>query len=134
MEMVLDALLPLLATGLFAGAGWLMAKLIAYLSAKGEHTKLAAAGLKVAMLADAVVADLNATVKPELQAALADGKLTDEEKKYLKDLALARLKDMLGKHGLSTIQSVIGVWLPSIDTYLSGVIEQSVSAAKVSPQ
>lgn len=67
------------------------------------------------------------TLKPQLQAALADGVLTDLEKKQLKDAALLVLKTKLPAATLASAQGLFG---PMLDTWLGGLVERAVVEQK----
>lgn len=105
----------------------LLAKLVQYLNSKAKESKLALVGGVVADAAHSVVAELNATLKPKLQAALADGKLTDAEKTELKEAALSALKTKLPAGILGGAQNIFG---PLVDQWMGGLIERSVLAQK----
>ena len=66
-------------------------------------------------------------MKPKLQAALADGKLTDVEKAELKEAALSALKTKLPAGILGGAQAIFG---PLVDQWMGGLIERSVLAQK----
>lgn len=129
-----DYALPLLATALSGLLAFALKALVAWLNSKAETSKGAAIAAKVAHFSELVVADLEATVKPELQKALADGKLTLEEKEGLKNLALERVKLLLADKGLGELQAVLGLLTPQIELYLSGAIEKALAGIKTSPQ
>lgn len=106
---------------------WALKKLVDYLGAKSAESKGALVGLKLATAAQSVVADLNSTLRPQLEAALADGVLTDAEKKQLKDAALTALKTKLPAELMGAASGIFGAFL---DTHLSGLVEQAVSQQK----
>ncbi len=96
-----STVLPLLFTGLVGLLAWIGHQAGAWLKAKAEGSRLAAVGVRVETVIAAVVADLEATLKPELAEATADGVLTDEEIAKLRIHALERVKKTLGEKGLS---------------------------------
>ena len=73
LQYVVAPAIPLLCAGLLGA----LAKLATYLHAKEGESKAARVGAVVADAARSVVAELEVTLKPQLEAALADGKLTD---------------------------------------------------------
>ncbi len=99
--------------------------LAAYLRSKSAESKAAKVGLLVSEAANAAVHELDATLRPQLEAALADGVLTDEEKAKLKAAAIELLKTKLPAGLLGLAGTVFGAFT---DTYLSGKIEQAVAA------
>lgn len=127
------ALLDLLMAALVAGIGLLAA----YLRTKAAESRAANVGLIVTEAARSAVLDLDRELKPKLQAALADGVLTDKEKGELKEAALVLLKTKLPSGLLGTAASIFGAFT---DTYLAGKIEQAVKeknamdAAATSPR
>lgn len=121
-----ETILPLLLTALGGVAVWALAQLTLWLREKATTSKVARIGGVVADLAASIVAELNATLRPQLEAALKDGVLTDVEKTQLKTTALNILKTKLpaGTQALAT--SVFGA---AVDTWLSGHVERAVVAA-----
>lgn len=112
-------------------------KLTAWLDAKAADANASAAtkaisavASKVEHFAEAVVADLNATLKPALAEATADGKVTPEEAAKLRALALERMKALLGTAGLAGVTGVLGIGAAAVDGYLSSVVEKKVADAK----
>lgn len=122
--------LPLLATALTSLLALALKALVTWLNSKAEGSKLAAVAAKVAHFSELVVTDLEHTVKPELEKALADGKLTDEEKEGLKALALERLKALLADSGMKELKGVMGILTPQLELYLSGAIEKALVGVK----
>lgn len=115
LPLVLTALMGLIAAALVA--------LTKKLNAEASHSKLATLGLRVTSLVDAVVRDVEATVRPLIVAAGADGNLTADEGKAIKDAALRRVKSSLGEHGLKELSAAFG----DVGHFLSGLIEASVT-------
>lgn len=118
---------PVLFTGLAMLLGWVLTQLGRKLGAQAGESKLAAVGTRFTLFAQAVVADLEATLKPELAKATADGELTQAEIAHLRTIALARLKALAGEKGLGELQAVIGIAAPQVDAFLSGLIERAVA-------
>ncbi len=122
---------PALCTGLAGLLGWAMMALRKKFEAQAEQSKIAAVGTRITHLADVVVADLNATVKPAIVEAAKDGVLTAEEAAKIKSMAMDRLKALIAEKGMAELSGVLGIVAPSIETYLSGLIEQAVAKAPV---
>ena len=102
---------------------WALTALANYLREKAKESK--ALGV-VAVLTEAVrsmVAQLNATLRPQLEAALADGVLTDAEKTKLKETAIETVKKSLPAATLNTAKSIFGDFL---DPFLGGLVERAV--------
>jgi hypothetical protein len=118
---VVPWLFGLLAMGGTAALGALTRKLLG----QGHATMVMTAIGKVTEFAALVVADLEATLKPELALATADGTLTTAEVAKLRDVALARVKALLGSAGLAQLRRV----LPSdaaVDVAITGAVEREV--------
>ena len=128
LELFLQYAAPPLLTALGGLAALALKKLNDYLSAKSTESKAAFVGAKLASAASTVVADLNVTLRPQLEAALADGVLTDAEKTKLKETALNTLKAKLPAELMGAAQGIFGAFL---DTHLSGLVEQAVASQKV---
>lgn len=126
LQYVVAPAIPLLCAGLLGA----LAKLATYLHAKEGESKAARVGAVVADAARSVVAELEVTLKPQLEAALADGKLTDAEKKQLKAAALEALKNKLPPAVMATAHDVFGGLL---DTWLGGLVERAVAEQKAVP-
>lgn len=103
----------------------LLGLLTAYLRSKAAESKAARVGIVLNEAAIAAVHELDATLKPQLQAALADGVLTDEEKAKLKRTAVELLKTKLPAGLLSMAGDLFGAFT---DTLVAGKIEQAVAA------
>lgn len=126
------AVVPVVATAL---AGLIAAALVALtkkLQAQAGESKLAQVGARASMLAEAVVRDIEVTLKPKLEQAVSDGVLTSAELKQLKDEALAELKRSLGERGLAELQQVLHLTAGSVGTFLSGLIEAALDRMKAS--
>lgn len=119
LQYLVAPLLPVLG-GLLAFA---LKKLSDYLMARSAESKGALVANKLVGAAQSVVAELNATLRPELEAALADGVLTEVEKAKLKEHALQLLKTKLPADLLAAASGIFGGFL---DTYLGGLIERAV--------
>ncbi len=127
---VLQYVVPALITVLGPLAIWALGQLAAFLRAKSGESKVFGVLSVVTEAANSTVAELNATLKPQLQAALADGVLTDAEKKQLKEAALQVLKTKLPAATLASASSMFG---PMLDTWLGGLVERAVVDQKPPP-
>jgi hypothetical protein len=72
------------------------------------------------------VKDLQQTVVEQIKAASADGKITDDEKKQIKEKALAAVKSHLGTKGLAEAASVLGLGGGALEGLLSSKVESAV--------
>jgi hypothetical protein len=101
-----------------------------WLVAKAAESAAARAMLTAWELAQSVVAHVEVHLRPTLQGALKDGKLTAAEKITIKAEAVKLLKDALGDKGLAALQKVLGNWAPGVETYLSGLIERALGVQR----
>lgn len=124
LELVLQYVVaPLLAlVGPLVVAG--LAKLVTYLHAKEKESLGMRVGATIADATYSVVAELDVTMRPKLEAALADGVLTDVEKAQLKQAALEAVKTKLPAAVLADARTAFG---PLFETWLSGLVERSVT-------
>lgn len=127
IELFLQYAAPPVLTALGLGVAWLLTTAGQLAMAKWKDSKIAIAVERVTHFAGVVVQDIEATMRPEVQTALKDGHLSPSEAQHLKAVALERLKTMLGQSGLRELTGVVGVFAPSLDAYLSGVIEKQVA-------
>lgn len=140
--------LQYIAVPLCSGIGILVMALLGYLTAKvkasAEKDKAAGKAIsasdiaaRVLHISTVIVQDIQVTLRPELEDALADGKLTEVEKAKLKAAALARIKATLGKTGMAELRDLLGIAEDGLGGYLSGLIESALvgvkSAAPVPP-
>jgi hypothetical protein len=89
---VLLAMSPLL----IAAVSWLAVKLGNLIKSKTDNALLSSGLLRLNHAVFLIVKELMQTVAEDLKKANADGKLTDTEKKQIKDAALAKLKSYIG--------------------------------------
>jgi hypothetical protein len=133
MKPLLDALvpitLPLLLMALTAGTSWVALHLGAWLKTKAQGSRAALALDVLFSLAVTVVTDIE---NNEKAALLANGGKFDGAK--LKQIALDRIKLVLGTEGLTALQEAVGdLFGGSIETVLSGKVEQAVNQLKAAP-
>lgn len=127
---VVQYVIPALITALIPIVGLAVRALASKWTAEGSESKGKAVAARLLFLTDAIVADLNASLKDELIAASADGTIDDAEKAALKAHAMDRIKATLTERGVKEVATVFGILAPSVDTLLSGLIEKSVAASK----
>ena len=73
-----------------------------------------------------VVAGLSQTAVEAMKAAAADGKLTGEDKIYLKTTALEQAKDLLS----DSVVKAASVTVANLESYINQKIEERVLAQK----
>lgn len=126
-------LVPLAVTAALTALGAFFLFLSRKVVTDGNASKVLLVVGRVWHLAGIVVQELNAQMKPALQAAAGDGKLTGVEIAALRTEALTRLKALAGEHGLRELQDTLKLAAPTLDAYLMGLIETKVVDAKVLP-
>ena len=119
---VLEILSPLL----LAALTWAAAKLAQLIRAKVQNEYLKGVLVRLDDAVFTAVKDLQQTVVEQIKAASADGKITDEEKKQIKDKALAAVKSHLGTKGLAEAASVLGLGGGALEGLLSSKVESAV--------
>lgn len=128
----LVTLIPVIATGLAGLLGAVFLALRKKLNAEADNSKVTQVGNSILIQAEAIVRDLQVTMRPKLEAASSDGKLTDAELSLLKAEALARLKTSLGDSGIKLLQEVFGIAAGSVGSFLSGIVEVALDRMKAS--
>ena len=116
-----------IASALALLVGWALLALRKKLQAQAAESTLAQVGLRVTAVVDAVVHDLEATLKRELAKAAEDGELSKAEITHLRQIALERVKTVLGEKGLGELGSVMGIARGVVDQFIQGHIEKSVA-------
>lgn len=87
----------------------------------------------LARLADASLGAVRSVAQSyadDLKKANADGKLTDEEKQAARDIALQRMKQLLGEAGIKEAQEVFGVYGDGLDKAFVSRIEATLQELK----
>lgn len=79
---------------------------------------------------DAVVMEINDTVKKKILEASKDGKLTEEEKQDLLDTAINLVKEEIPEAALDELSEIVG----DIDMFIQTKIENAVTNQKEYPQ
>ena len=111
---------------MLAALTWAAAKLAQLIRAKVQNEYLKGVLVRVDDAVFTAVKDLQQTVVEQIKAASADGKITDDEKKQIKDKALAAVKSHLGTKGLAEAASVLGLGGGALEGLLSSKVESAV--------
>jgi hypothetical protein len=135
MAEVLAALLPAIIAALspviVALIGVLSAKLVELINAKAKNETVK--GI-LARLTEAVtdsVGEVYQTEAEALKEAMADGKLTEEEKARLRQIAIDHAKSYLGPKGLAELMAVLGLATEGdADKVIGGKVEKAIYDAK----
>ena len=117
--------LELLSPVLLAGFAWIAVRLERFIKARTDNAYLEGVLVRANEAVWVTIKDLQRNTVEEIKAANADGKLTDEEKKRIKDKALADVKALLGAGGLKMLFKIFG-GEDAATAFLSSKIEASV--------
>lgn len=119
-------ILEILSPVLLAALTWAAAKLAQFIRAKVQNEYLKGVLVRLDDAVFTAVKDLQQSVVEQIKAASADGKITDEEKKQIKDRALASVKSHLGTKGLAEVAKVLGLEGGALEGLLSSKVEAAV--------
>ena len=119
---VLEILSPLL----LAALTWAAAKLAQLIRAKVQNEYLKGVLVRVDDAVFTAVKDLQQTVVEQIKVASADGKITDDEKKQIKEKALGAIRSHLGTKGLAEAANVLGLGGGALEGLLSSKVEAAV--------
>lgn len=126
----LGTLLGFLVFALGAGLLALMGYGATLLARRAKESTVARLAAHAFDLAQSVVAHIEAEMRPKLVTALADGRLTPEERLALKEQAMRLLKDALAAEGLKKLEKVRGLAGPTLEVYLSGLLERALGSQR----
>lgn len=119
---VLEILSPILLSALT----WAAAKLAEFVRAKAQNEYLKGVLVRLDDAVFTAVKDMQQTVVSAIKEASADGTITADEKKQIKDKALASVKSHLGTKGLVELAKILGLEGGALDGLLSSKIEAAV--------
>jgi len=125
------AALQIVSPLLIAALTWAAAKLASYIKSKVNSEYLRGVLVRLDEAVVTAVKGLQQTVVDEIKAANADGKITEAEKKRIKDSALANVKSYLGAKGINVLSEVLGLSGGALDGFLSSKIESAVHDIRV---
>lgn len=110
---------------LMAMATFLFGMLSKFVNAKAEESIVAKTLAILTSFIQSVVADIDVTLRPKLEAALVDGVLTQVEKDELRKTALSIVLTKLPDSVLTVARGIFGAGL---ETKILGLIESHVTA------
>ena len=122
-------LVPFAATGvhwLGTRAGELLQTKIRLAQTTIDNERLSAALLRLENAVVTAVKDIEQTLVAEYRRLSADGKLSREDHRRLKEAAVRRVKTFLGSAGLKEIGSVLDVWELSVEDFIGAKIEATI--------
>jgi hypothetical protein len=132
--MILDSIRPylvdfgvLIVTSIVA---WASKGISLFIRSKVDKSVWESALLKINEIVFTTVEDILQTTVKDLKSAAEDGKLTHEEGAKLKQLALARVKAVLGQRGVEELQKGLKMGQEQLDEFLARKIESVVLKTK----
>lgn len=105
-----------------AGLGWLLTIIRKKAEAEGQKTKAETALLKLGELGLALAGKAWTRIGPKLQAALADGKLTAEERAAIEAEVEALAKELVGEETLAQLGEALGLPLAGVVAKLAAFL------------
>lgn len=129
-EIALTAL-QIVSPVLVAVLTWIAAKLASFISGKVKNEYLRGVLVRLDDAVITAVKDLQQTVVDEIKAANADGKISEAERKRIKDAALANVKSYLGAKGIRVLSEVLGLSANALDGFISSKVEAAVHDLRV---
>lgn len=118
--------LEILSPVLLAALTWAAAKVAQLIRAKVQNEYLRGVLVRVDDAVFTAVKAVQQTVVEQIKEASADGKITDDEKKRIKEQAIATVKAHLGTKGLSEVGTILGLDGGALDGFLSSKVEAAV--------
>ena len=109
-----------------AGFGWLGAKAWELLKKKVKNETLKSVLLRLDSVVLTVVKGLQQTVVEDLKKASADGKLSSEERRRLKQQALEEVHRALGSRGVKELRDLLDLWEHDVDKLIGTKVEATV--------
>ncbi len=130
METMIDLLSNEGVQGLIVGLlGWLAMRVGKWLGASTDNEYAKGVLLRLNDAVFSTVMQLEQTLVAELKAANADGKLTADERKRVRDVAIDLVRDQIGPKGLEKAAKVLGLDM-RIDEFISGRVESEVAKGR----
>lgn len=119
-------ILEILSPVLLAALTWAAAKAAELVRAKVKNEYLKGVLVRLDDAVFTAVKELQQSVVDEIKRASADGKITDEEKRRIKEKALTTVKSHLGNKGLAELAKILGLNGGGLDGLLSSKVEAAV--------
>lgn len=118
LKYIVAPLLPLLGTALVAAVGFFAN----WLRVKTQQLRFAQAIATAVDLVDSVVRNLEATLRPSVAKALADGRLTAEEAAAIKAEAIKLVMASLPEWAAKLLEGTLG---SAVETWMAGQVERA---------
>jgi len=130
----MEALIPIVTNALIPGFGtiltalvfWGLFELTRYVKTKTKNEAVNDAVLHVCDTVETTVRELEQTLVPQIKKAAADGKISGEEARELKEVALRKVKDQIPEKIAKTAEMAVN----SVDKLIRAKIENAVFELK----
>ena len=130
-DSVIRYALPLSLTGLSIATAWAIVHLGLWIAQKKDASRSVLFFDKLGHFALIIASDVLANEKPIIDSIAATGRITPADLAALKAKALDRIKFVLGKDGLLSLEDALATLAPGVESYLSGLASRSVSTAVI---
>jgi len=117
---------PVFGTLLTALVSWGAIEFTKYVRSKTKSEVANAAISQICHIAKTTVAELNQTMVSEMQKAAADGKITKDEARILKTMAVRKIKDQIP----DAVERAAKLSVNSVSVLIDGEVEKAVGEAK----
>lgn len=118
----LSGLIGVLVSIVTALLGWLAVKVKGAAQASTDKSKTEQAGLKVAALVTAMAGKAWDTLAPKLQAALADGTISPEERSAIEAQVKLLVADFTSEDDLKALADALGLPLPGLIAKIASML------------
>ena len=125
----LTSILGLLATIVTGLLGWLANSIKKKQEASAAQSKAEVALLKLAAIATGMAGRAWDTLAPEVQKALADGKMTSDERAVIEAKVQELLKDFASADDLKAIADALGIPLPGLVAKIAAMLIEKFAFA-----
>jgi hypothetical protein len=128
---LLPAIIAALSPVIVALLGVLSAKLVELINAKAKNETVKGILARLTAAVTDAVGEVYQAEAEALKEAMADGKLSDEEKARLRQIAVDHAKSYLGPKGLAELMAVLGIATEAdADKVIAGKVEKVIYDAK----
>ena len=127
ITILVNQLAPLFAAVIAGLVAVAIARFNKWIRTKTDSEEVLTTMDSVYQIVEVTVADANATIVAGMKAAAADGKITEEEAKEIKDSVFSQIKNNIPPKSAKVLSKVIA----DLDAYLMSLIEKLVSEAKL---
>ena len=125
-------IVQLLSPLLMAALTWAAAKLADFIKRKVDNEYLRGVLVRLDEAVVTTVKDFERTVVAEIKRARSNGKITEAEKRQIKEAAVANVKSYLGPKGIRVLGDVLGLSDGSLDSFLGAKVEAAVHDLRLS--